>query len=101
MKIDRIEISFLEGSLEKPFGWSQRWTTTRSVIVLKVVTNNGIIGWRETYGSSASIPVMTPIAKMVIGENPNHLGKIWNKLYHFFYPGHQGTPADSLFSKTA
>ncbi|HCI86332.1 MAG TPA: mandelate racemase, partial [Dehalococcoidia bacterium] len=39
MKIDRIEVRYVEGKLDEPFGWSQRWTDTRSVVVIKVLTD--------------------------------------------------------------
>ena len=46
---------FGSSNLDKPFGWSQRWTDIRSVIVLKIVTDEGISGWGETYGSNDSL----------------------------------------------
>ncbi len=88
MKIERIEVRFVEAELEKPFGWSQRWTDVRSVIVVKVITNDGIVGWGETYGSGDSVPGIATIARMAIGEDPAHLGKIWHKLHRAVYQSH-------------
>ena len=88
MKIERIEVRFVEAELEKPFGWSQRWTGVRSVIVMKVITDDGIVGWGETYGSGDSVPGIATLARVAIGEDPGHLGKIWHKLHRAVYQSH-------------
>ena len=73
MKIDRIEVRFVEAQLDKPFGWSQRWTNTRSVVVLKVFTDDGVIGWGETYGSQDTVASLASIARSAIGEDPSNI----------------------------
>ena len=88
MKIERIEVRFVEAELEQPFGWSQRWTGVRSVIVMKVITDDGIVGWGETYGSGDSVPGIATLARVAIGEDPGHLGKIWHKLHRAVYQSH-------------
>ena len=88
MKIERIEVRFVEAELDRPFGWSQRWTNTRSVIVVKVITDDEIVGWGETYGSPDSVPGIATIAKIAIGEDPSHIGKIWHKLHRASYQNH-------------
>ena len=80
MKIDRIEIRYVEAKLDKPFGWSQRWTDSRSVIVLKVLTDDGVVGWGETYGSPETIMGIASVAKLAIGENPSNISKVWHKI---------------------
>ena len=86
--IERIEIRYLESKLQKPFGWSQRWTDLRSIIVIKIITNDGVIGWGETYGSPESIDDIKSIASMVIGSNSKDFEVIWNKLYRSLYQSH-------------
>ena len=85
MRIERIEVRFVEAELDKPFGWSQRWTDVRSVIVLKVTTDDGIVGWGETYGSQDSVPGIATVAQIAVGEDPSHIGKIWHKLHRAVY----------------
>lgn len=94
MKIDRIEVRYLEGSLDKPFGWSQRWTDNRGVVVLKVFTDDGVIGWGETYGSQDTVAAITSIARLAIGEDPADISKIWYKIHRatFQSHGYAGTP---------
>jgi D-galactarolactone cycloisomerase len=88
MKIARIEVGFVEAELDKPFGWSQRWTNTRAVVVLKMITDDGIVGWGETYGSADSVSGVASIAQMAIGEDPSNITQIWNKLARATYQSH-------------
>jgi len=88
MKIQKIEIRYLEAKLSAPFAWSQRWTDIRSVINIKVETDNGIIGWGETFGSEDSVNSIASILEIAIGEDPRAIAKIWNKLYRATFQGH-------------
>ena len=94
MKIEKIEIRYLEGKLKYPFAWSQRWTDTRSVINIKVFTDNDIIGWGETFGSLENLDSISSVLKFSIGEDPRNIQKIWNKLYRSTFQGH-------VFAKSA
>ncbi len=47
MTIDRIEIRALSGTLDRPFGWSQRWTNTRGVGTIQIFDSDGASGWGE------------------------------------------------------
>ena len=88
MKIDRIEVRFVEAELDQPFGWSQRWTNTRSVVVLKIFTDDGVIGWGETYGSSETVAAIASIARLAIGENPENISQIWHKIHRATFQSH-------------
>jgi D-galactarolactone cycloisomerase len=88
MKIDRIEVRFVEAKLDEPFGWSQRWTDTRSVVVLKVFTDDGVVGWGETYGSQDTVAGIASIARTVIGVDPANISQIWHKIHRATYQSH-------------
>ena len=88
MKIEKIEIRYLESKLDKSFAWSQRWTDIRNLIVIKVFTDDGIIGWGETFGSQENVKAISTILKLSIGEDPRKFGMIWNKLYRATFQGH-------------
>jgi len=88
MKIDRIEVRFVEAELDQPFGWSQRWINTRSVVVLKVITDDGIIGWGETYGSIESVAAIASVARSAIGEDPANISQIWHKIHRATFQSH-------------
>ncbi|NQW19964.1 MAG: mandelate racemase/muconate lactonizing enzyme family protein [Chloroflexi bacterium] len=93
MKIDRIEVRFLEAELDKPFGWSQRWTNTRGVIVLKMFTDDGVVGWGETYGNQDTVSGIATISRSAIGENPENISQIWHKIHRATYQSHSYTGA--------
>ena len=88
MKIDRIEVRYVEGKLDKPFGWSQRWTDSRSVVVLKVTTDDGVVGWGETYGSADTISGIASTARLAIGEDPSNISQIWHKIHRATFQSH-------------
>ena len=88
MKIVRIEVGFVEAELDKPFGWSQRWTNTRSVVVMKVITDDGVVGWGETYGSGDTISGIASIAQMAIGEDPANISQLWHKIHRATFQSH-------------
>jgi len=88
MKIDRIEVRFVEAKLDQPFGWSQRWTDARSVVVLKVFTDDGVIGWGETYGSQDTVAGIASVARTAIGEDPANISQIWHKIHRATYQSH-------------
>lgn len=88
MKIARIEVGFVEAELDKPFGWSQRWTNTRSVVVMKVITDDGVVGWGETYGSADTISGIASIAQMAIGEDPANISQLWHKIHRATFQSH-------------
>lgn len=94
MKIEKIELRYLEGKLDQPFAWSQRWTNVRSVINIKVFTDDGVVGWGETFGSLETMDSIASVLKLSIGEDPRHIQKIWNKLYRATFQGH-------VFAKSA
>ena len=50
MKIAGIETFQLSAPLERPFGWSQGWSGHRSVGLVKVTTDDGVVGWGEGCG---------------------------------------------------
>jgi D-galactarolactone cycloisomerase len=88
MKIARIEVGFVEAELDKPFGWSQRWTNTRSVVVMRVITDDGVVGWGETYGSADTISGIASIAQMAIGEDPANISQLWHKIHRATFQSH-------------
>ena len=47
MKIKNIETFQLKSPLDIPFGWSQDTITSRSIGLVKITTDDGIIGWGE------------------------------------------------------
>ena len=88
MKIDRIEVRYVEGKLDEHFGWSQRWTDTRSVVIVKVTTDDGVTGWGETYGSADTIAGIASSARLAIGEDASNISQIWHKIHRATFQSH-------------
>ena len=82
MQITSIETYQLECPLERPFGWSQGWTEKRAVGIVKITTDEGIVGWGEGTSSPAAAIIHEMFAPWLIGQDPcNRLG-IWQQMYH-------------------
>ena len=84
MKIERIEIYPLEATLDEPFGWSQRWTSTRQTTAVKIVADDGTYGW----GESGSPMAMEALSNELIGEDPTRTEYLWQKLFRVIYQSH-------------
>lgn len=95
--IQSIEIRYLEAKLDKPFGWSQRWTTSRSIIILKLTTSENYVGWGETYGSYNTCLEMKSLAELVIGHDSDNINKINNKIFGQTFQSHAFAGAASSF----
>ena len=85
MKIASIETFHLSSPLERPFGWSQGWIGHRSVGLVKVTTDDGIVGWGEGCGGAAAAVVEDDFAPALIGQDPiNRIG-LWQKMFSMQY----------------
>lgn len=85
MKIAEIETFQLSAPLERPFGWSQGWIGHRSVGLVKVTTDDGIVGWGEGCGGAAAAVVENDFGPMLIGEDPTNRIGLWQKMFAMQY----------------
>ncbi len=85
MKIASIETFQLSAPLERPFGWSQGWIGHRSVGLVKVTTDDGIVGWGEGCGGAAAAVVENELRPMLIGEDPTNRIGLWQKMFSMQY----------------
>ena len=85
MKITSFETFQLKAPLEIPFGWSQDTITSRSVGLVKITTDEGIIGWGEGCGGPAAAVVNEIFAPLLIGEDPTNRSTLWQKMFHSIY----------------
>jgi len=85
MKITNIETFRLSAPLERPFAWSQYWTADRKVGIVKITTDEGIVGWGEGCEGSSEHVVQDILKPLLIGEDPiNRIG-LWEKMFHILY----------------
>ena len=84
MKISGIETFQLTSPLERPFGWSQNWIGHRSVNLVKVSTDEGIVGWGEGVGGEIAEGMLAPV---LIGQDPTNRIGLWQRMFHALYNG--------------
>lgn len=85
MKIAGIETFQLSAPLDRPFGWSQGWIGHRSVGLVKVTTDEGVVGWGEGCGGAAAVVVENDFGPMLIGEDPMNRIGLWQKMFAMQY----------------
>ena len=84
MKITSIETFDLTCPLERPFGWSQGWLDQRSTTLVKVTTDDGLVGWGE--GAAADL-IDGLLAPLLIGQDPMDRAGLWEHMFHALYNG--------------
>ena len=85
MKIENMETFQLQSPLSIPFGWSQDIISNRSIGLVKITTNEGLVGWGEgCNGPSGKIidDVLFPLLK---GDDPTNISAAWAKRFHVMY----------------
>ena len=82
MKIKDILPYVLSEDLEKEFFFSQWEYSNRKICIVKVICDNGMIGWGEGYGPADVVrESINYIKTNVIGMNPLQTDLIWSKMF--------------------
>jgi len=88
MKIIKLETFVVNQDLEngKKFAFSQAWYTSRTIMILKITTDEGIVGWGEAFGPAFINKTIIDdyMAEMIIGKDPMDTEVIWEQLYNQF-----------------
>ena len=84
MKIAAIETFDLTCPLKCPFGWSQGWIDQRVTTLVKVTTDDGLVGWGE--GAAADL-INGLLAPLLIGQDPMDRAGLWERMFHALYNG--------------
>lgn len=82
MKVDRIETFELSCPLGQPFGWSQGWAESRQTTLVRLETDDGLVGWGEGADSAAINGILAPL---VMGQDPMERAGLWEKMFHALY----------------
>ncbi len=87
--------------LREPFSYSQRWFQKRSALLVKVVTDEGLVGWGECFCHDAWPAVATILERVlkpqVVRMDPLARSVIWEKLYNWTRDyGQKGLTASAL-----
>lgn len=84
MKVTQITAMILRTPMKTPFtsarGW---WYKTKNAMLVKVETDEGIVGWGEAYGPAECTKTVVDnlLSSLVIGQDPFDTDVIWEKMY--------------------
>ena len=82
MKIASVETFDLRCDIEPSFGWSQGWVGQRATTLVKITTEDGLVGWGE--GAAASL-IDELLAPLIIGGDPMQRAGLWERMFHALY----------------
>ncbi len=82
MKIKDIHTYLLSDTLEESFYFSQFEYSSRLICLVKVTTDDGIVGWGEGYGPANVIKAGVEFLKpLVVGKSPLDNEIIWHDMF--------------------
>jgi len=88
MRIQKIDTYVVSQKLDngEAFAYSQGWYNTRTIMLIKIMTDEGIIGWGEAFGPALVNKVIIDAyyKPMLIGQDPMDTEVIWELLYNKF-----------------
>ena len=82
MKISKIIPYVLNEDLEKEFFFSQWEYSNRKICIVKIICDDGMVGWGEAYGPATVVKEsINYIKQNIIGMNPLDSDVIWSTLF--------------------
>jgi len=82
MKITKIESFVLRDKLKESFFFSQWEYSERNICIVKVTTDDGLVGWGEGYGPAKVIQQGIKFLEPgLIGRNPLENETLWYEMY--------------------
>lgn len=100
MKICDVKTHHLRADLgeDQAFAYSQAWYSTRSAMLVEIITDDGVSGFGEAYGPTTSRAVVDELYKpRLLGRDPLDRQVIWETLYNALRDtGRTGLPITAL-----
>ena len=88
MRINKIETFVVSQVLDngKSFAYSQAWYHSRTIMLLKITTDDGLVGWGESFGPAMVNKVIVDkyFTPALINKDPLDTEVIWECLYNQF-----------------
>ena len=101
MKIESLTSYVLQYDLDVELGYSQQYYTRRSAHLVRIGTDDGIVGWGECFGpgtvavANATI-VEEVIQPLIVGMDPIDREVIWHRVYNLLRDhGRGGMPVQA------
>ena len=100
MKVKELRTYIVSQELrEGSFCYSQAWYNKRTIMLLEIITDDGISGWGESFGNAYvnKAIIDNVYAPLVTGENIFHTERIWDMMYNATRDnGQKGSPIEAL-----
>lgn len=101
MKITKVNTYIVSQKLDggESFAYSQYWYNTRTIMLLKMETDDGITGWGEAFGPAAVNKAIIDhvYAPLIINRDPFDSEVIWEELYNKLRDhGQKGSPVEAI-----
>lgn len=85
MKITDVRTHLLEARLTQPFAYSRAWYSTRTALIVEIETDEGLVGWGESYGPArinrAAVESMRPL---LLQQDAMRTEWLWHEIYARF-----------------
>lgn len=83
MRISRITAHVLRADLQRPFRFSQWAYSQRAAALVRVETDDGIVGWGEAYGPPeiAAEAVRSFYTPLLLGRDPRDREALWHLMF--------------------
>ncbi len=85
MKITDIRVHVLEAPLSQAFSYSRAWYSTRTAMIVEVLTADGLVGWGECYGPARiNAAVVESMKPLLVGQDAMRSEWLWHEIYARF-----------------
>jgi D-galactarolactone cycloisomerase len=82
MKITTVETFLLKHDLSRPTGPSIWLYTEREALLVKISTDEGLVGWGETSDIAGARAVIREVcAPLLVGQNPCDQRRLWRQIW--------------------
>lgn len=88
MRISAVDVFVLKTPLEEPFAFSQGWVKQRAATLVRVTTDDGLVGWGEAFAQGLEPPEISAavithaLAPIVLGKNALNTNVLWHEMYN-------------------
>lgn len=86
MKITDVTATVLKYTYENPIADAQNYFATRSAVIVKVYTDEGIIGLGESacFGGppeTTKFVIENELRQIILGEDPTNIERVWQRMF--------------------
>src|SRR5690348_7259486 len=81
-RIARVETFYLKQKIDRSFGPSAGYITFRDMLLVKITTDDGFVGWGETTPIAAAREMIDRVlGPSLLGEDPRDTRRLWQSMW--------------------